>query len=205
MPDTGPGTSDFVVVPADLTYLPRNSATPANVCSGSTNPSGVGAADPSLLNPGDPTLLTVTVTPGANPPSTGLMVTGELSSIGGTVGTPFDDDGLNGDLVAGDNVFSFLANVSPTKPLGTKVLPITITDAQGRMGSASIMLYLPMMVPIAHLHTLLDPVTWAPTDTTNLYIIEGRVTTHVKLTTPANAQFYIERALTVLPSVTTPR
>ena len=105
-----------------------------------TNPSGVGAANPSSVAVGGSTLLTVTVNPGTNPTSTGLAVTGDLTSIGGTATQTFFDDGTNGDVTAGDNVFSFNATVASGTTGGAKSLPITITDAQARSGSTSISL-----------------------------------------------------------------
>jgi len=107
---------------------------------GSTNPSGVGAANPSTVVQGGSTLLTVTVTPGTSPPSTGLAVTGDLTSIGGSATQMFFDDGSNGDVTIGDNVFSFNATVAMATPPGAKSLPFTISDAQARMGSGSISL-----------------------------------------------------------------
>ncbi len=108
--------------------------------SGPTNPSGVGAANPGSVLAGAPTLLTLNVTPGANPASTGLAVTADLSAIGGSATQPFFDDGTNGDAVAGDNVFSFQATVSGATSTGAKSIATTITDAQSRTGSASISL-----------------------------------------------------------------
>jgi predicted extracellular nuclease len=107
---------------------------------GSTNPSGVGAANPSTVAQGGSTLLTVTVTPGTSPPSTGLAVTGDLTSIGGSATQTFFDDGSNGDVTIGDNIFSFNATVAMATTPGVKSLPFTITDAQARMGSGSISL-----------------------------------------------------------------
>jgi endonuclease G, mitochondrial len=107
---------------------------------GATNPTGVGAANPNTLTPGESTLLTVTVTPGTTPPSTGLTVTGNLSPIGGASSQPFFDDGSNGDANAGDNIFSYQATVAGGTTGGAKTLPVTITDAQSRTGSAPIAL-----------------------------------------------------------------
>ncbi|PYI83188.1 MAG: hypothetical protein DME26_15515 [Verrucomicrobia bacterium] len=45
---------------------------------------------------------------------------------------------------------------------------------------------------IAYLRTLVDPVNYVPTNTTDLFTVEGVVTTHTNITTPANAQFYIQ-------------
>jgi hypothetical protein len=102
------------------------------------NPTGSGAASPSSILPGANTLLIVTVTPGINPPSTGLGVTVDLSSIGGSSSQQFFDNGTNGDVTAGDNVFSFRATIPATTPAGGRRLPATITDAQGRQGTTAI-------------------------------------------------------------------
>src|SRR2546421_11905350 len=72
-----------------------------------TNPAGTGAANPATVQAGNSTLLTVTVTPGANPNSTGLAVVANLSVIGGPATQTFFDDGTHGDAIAGDNIFSF--------------------------------------------------------------------------------------------------
>ncbi len=105
-----------------------------------SNPSGTGSANPSTVIIGNTTLLTVTVIPGASPTSTGLAVTGDLSSIGGSASQPFYDNGTNGDVTSGDNTFSFNATVDNSTPQGVKTIPISITDAQARNGSTSITL-----------------------------------------------------------------
>jgi VCBS repeat-containing protein len=105
-----------------------------------TNPSGVGAASPSTLFAGDSTLLAVAVTPGTNPASTGLAVSCDLSSIGGSASQAFYDDGSNGDATAGDNTFSYSATVANGTTGGAKSLPCTITDAEARTGNATISL-----------------------------------------------------------------
>ena len=63
----------------------------------STNPGGVGNANPNSVLPGESSTLTVAVTPGTNPASTGLAVTADLSSIGGSASQEFFDDGVSGD------------------------------------------------------------------------------------------------------------
>lgn len=132
--DTDNNGADF----ASGTPAARNTATTPAPCSGSTNPSGVGAANPSTVAAGGNTLLTVTVTNGTNPTSTGVTVTGNLSTIGGSATQQFFDNGTNGDTTAGDNVFSFGATVAAATTAGLKTLPTTITDAQARNGSANI-------------------------------------------------------------------
>ena len=104
-----------------------------------TNPSGVGAANPSSVAALGSTTLTVTVAPGTNPPSTGIVVTADLSSIGGSASQQFFDDGINGaDAVAGDNVFTYVATVSPSTTPGPKSIPFSIADGQSRSGGDSI-------------------------------------------------------------------
>src|ERR1044071_115450 len=108
-----------------------------------TNPTGVGAANPSSVAPTETSLLTVTVTPGANPTSTAHTVTADLSSIGGPASQQFFDDGsTGGDATANDNVFSYLATVAAGTTGGTKTLPFAIqeTAPNSRTGSGNISL-----------------------------------------------------------------
>jgi DNA/RNA endonuclease G (NUC1) len=80
------------------------------------------------------------VTPGTNPTSAGLGVTVDLSSIGGSGAQQFFDNGTNGDVTAGNNVFSYNAAVSLATTPGAKILPFAITDAQLRNGGGNISL-----------------------------------------------------------------
>lgn len=132
--DTNNNSADFTVgAPA-----PRNSSTPANVCGGPTEISGIGAANPASVLAGGSTLLTVTVTPGSNPTSTGITVQADLTAIGGLAAQPFLDDGANGDVTAGDNVFSFAATVAGGTATGQKALAFSIADAQSRTATGAI-------------------------------------------------------------------
>lgn len=120
--------------------VPRNTASQAQPCSAPapTPPTGVGAATPAAGAAGDPTTLTVAVTPGANPISTGIQITANLAAIGGSSTQAFFDDGTNGDVTGGDNVFSFGATVPPSTTTGAKLLPVTVSDAEARSSSTSI-------------------------------------------------------------------
>jgi Bacterial Ig-like domain (group 3)/Lamin Tail Domain/Divergent InlB B-repeat domain len=135
--DTDNNANDFVVIGP----IPRNSASPVNSCGGdATQPSGLGLASPSTLDPASNTLLTVRVTPATTPPSTDISVNANLTSIGGSATQQFYDDGTNGDATAGDNVFSFQATVAPNITTGAKSIVATITDAQTRTATAPITL-----------------------------------------------------------------
>ncbi len=102
--------------------------------------SGTGAANPGTVNAGAMTLLTVAVTPANTPPSTGITVAGNLSTIGGNANQAFFDDGTNGDVTSGDNIFSFSATVGAGEAGGLRSLPAVISDAQTRTANASITL-----------------------------------------------------------------
>ncbi len=134
--DTDDNSADFAIV------TPNNPQNTLSTCvsTGSTSPSGVGASSPSTVTAGGSTLLTVTVTPGTGPASTGLAVSGDLTSINGSPTQQFFDNATNGDVTAGDNVFSFSAAIPLATTPGAKTVPATITDAQFRSGSASIAL-----------------------------------------------------------------
>lgn len=145
--DTDDNATDFAVAAA----LPRNGASPASTCGTSTNPSGVGMANPSTVASGSNTLLTVSVTPGANPTSSGLSVTANLSNIGGSSSQSFFDNGTNGDVTPADNVFSFQATVTIGTSDGSYSLPFTVADAQARSSSSSIGITVGTAPPNVHL------------------------------------------------------
>jgi len=118
-----------------------------------TSPTGFGIASPSGVLAGNQTLITVAVTPGSNPTSTGLNVSGNLSSIGGSATQQLFDDGTNGDAVAGDNVFSYNATVSVATTPEVKTISFLITDAQSRSGSGNVSLtvYTGFRDPLEHM------------------------------------------------------
>jgi hypothetical protein len=133
--DTDNNANDFVTIGP----IPRNSSSPVNTCGGNpTVPSGVGTASPASVDPAGNLLLTVTVTPATTPPSTGITVTGNLTSIGGSASQTFYDDGTNGDVTAGDNVFSFRTASPADAATGVKNIPVVIADAQSRTAPAPI-------------------------------------------------------------------
>jgi predicted extracellular nuclease len=143
--DTDDNSSDFSLV------TPNNPQNKLSTCisTGPTNPSGIGAASPGTVAAGGSSLLTVAVTPGANPASTGLAVTADLSTIGGSATQQLFDDGTNGDVTSGDNTFSYQATVAAATTAGAKTLAASISDAQARSGSASIGLTVTASGPVA--------------------------------------------------------
>ena len=101
-------------------------------------PSGVGAANPAAATTGSPVLLTVTVTPGGNPVNTVFTVSTDLSSIGGSATQQFFDNGTNGDVTAGDSIFSYSYMVPGATAENSYTLPFTVTDGLSRSGNGSI-------------------------------------------------------------------
>jgi hypothetical protein len=105
-----------------------------------TKPVATGSATPSPVAPGGTVLLVVTVTPGSNPTSTGLAVSGNLEQIGGSASQQFYNDATHGDVTAGDNKFSFQATVPADTATGTKSIAIGAMDAQSRTATTTITL-----------------------------------------------------------------
>ncbi|MCC6539630.1 MAG: lamin tail domain-containing protein [Bryobacterales bacterium] len=135
--DTDNSTTDF----SNATPAPRNAASALNPCGGGGGPtplSATGAASPNSVQTGNTSLLTVTVTPGASPASTGITVSANLATAGGANPQAFFDNGTNGDVTAGDNVFSFALTVPGGTAPGAKTLAFSATDAQARTANGTI-------------------------------------------------------------------
>lgn len=134
--DTDQNSTDFTTGAP----TPRNSSTPATSCGTVAQPlTANGAANPNAAAPGATVLFTVRVTPADTPPSTGITVTGDLSTVGGSAAQQFFDNGTNGDVTAGDNIFSY-AYVIPSIAGGARTIPATATDAQARTANTTILL-----------------------------------------------------------------
>jgi hypothetical protein len=98
-------------------------------------PTGIATTFPNPVNAcgtQGTTLLTVNVTPGTSPPSTGISVRADLTSIGGNSNQVFYNDATHGDAAAGDGIWSFQFMVPQTVSPGDKSVPYTLSDSQGR-------------------------------------------------------------------------
>lgn len=134
--DTDNNSSDFETVAPSA---PRNSSTtPAPCAGGGTTLFAALNAGPTSVSPGGNTLLLVTVIPATNPPSTGISVAGDLTNIGGSAAQAFFDDGTNGDVTAGDNVYSYLATIPLGTSGGVRSVSAAASDAQGRSAGGSV-------------------------------------------------------------------
>jgi predicted extracellular nuclease len=165
------------------TPAPHNSSSTFLNCSLGSSLSGSGVATPATVYTGSTSLLTVQVVPASLPTSTGIQVSANLSGISGSTAQKLYDDGTNGDVTAGDNIFSY--SVTPTTS-GTFSFPVTVTDAQLRMASASIALTVSTPPPFVSIRTIqaTKPSTYATKTVTTSGIVIG-----VK-----SSGFYIEAA-----------
>jgi subtilisin-like proprotein convertase family protein len=100
------------------------------------SPTGVAALTPSSINAGGTTVATVQVTPGALPPSTGLVVS-VTSPLVFQGPISLFDNGVAPDATAGDNIFSSNIPVGAGAPPGANTLNFTIGDAQNRSSTAT--------------------------------------------------------------------
>ncbi len=171
--DTDNNAADFQLIsPSD----PQNTLSTCIGSTISTSPSGTGAATPGSAEPGSTALLTVAVQPGTNPASTGLGVSANLTPIGGPAAQQLFDDGSQGDAVAGDNTFSLRATIDPGTSTGSKTIATTITDAEGRSGSAPIALTVTAPAPITHIHTIQGAAQTSPLSGQSVTNVQGIVT-----------------------------
>ncbi len=140
-------------------------------------PTGIGAATPGTVNAcgvGGTSLLTIAVTPGFSPASSGITVTANLSSIGGSAAQVFYDDGTHGDAAGGNNTFSFSALVPPSATPGVKSLSYTVSDAQGRSSNGTIGLQVnpcPVAGPDVFVARLTDVAYYGATGNISAYAV----------------------------------
>ena len=95
--------------------------------------SGSATTVPTPAYPGTDVTLTVTVEPVIEPPSTGISVSANLSSIGGSAAQ---------SMVGSGNTFTVVATVAMETSLGLKTLNFSIADEQGRTATFSV----PLMI-----------------------------------------------------------
>jgi len=191
-------TDDNVTDFATGTPTPRNSASAPASCdpSSPTPPSGSGSADPTSVLAGEVTTLSVTVTPGTNPDSTGITVTGDLSSIGYPDPQTFTS--------AGGNVYTFDATVAAGTEPGVMSLSITIADADGRESITSISLTVEAPIEIVPIGSIQGTVAdsddglrhrseFAPASafqcSDELFTIQGVVTQRIRTAEPDDPDY----------------
>ena len=110
------------------------------VLQATTDPTAVGMSSPASALRGAAVTVTASVTPGEVPDSTGIAVTCDLSSIGGSATQALFDDGSNGDGMSGDNVWTFATTVGTMNiTAGMKMFACTVSDAESRSSTFDVM------------------------------------------------------------------
>jgi DNA/RNA endonuclease G (NUC1) len=133
--DSDNNLADFNVVSPPI---PRNTSSPVVTCDASSNLQAALSANPVSITPGNSTLITVTVVPASNPPSTNVSVSANLLAIAGAEFQELFDDGTNGDVTAGDNIYSFSITIPEGEDGGPRAITATVTDAQERAVNLSL-------------------------------------------------------------------
>ena len=128
--DTDNNSSDFENLNPSA---PRSSGTTSTCGATGTELFATINANPTTVAPGGSTLIYVTTVPATTPPSTNITVVANLAQINGSGSQTLYDDGTNGDVTAGDNVFSYLATIPAGTTGGSKLIPAVAADAQGRV------------------------------------------------------------------------
>ncbi len=103
-----------------------------------TPPTAVGMTSPASAPRAGNVTVTAAVTLGTIPTSSGVTVSCDLSSIGGSATQALFDDGTNGDGMGGDNVFTFATTVAMASTPGAKTFDCTVTDAELRSSTFSV-------------------------------------------------------------------
>lgn len=106
----------------------------------------------------------------------------------------FDGPSATGSTISGATTATL--SISAVRLADAGNYSVTIVNAEGSTNSQNAVLTVvqpaPIVTNIAYLRAQMDPTDFLPSDTTNLYSVEGIVTTPVNLTTPENAQFYMQ-------------
>jgi DNA/RNA endonuclease G (NUC1) len=127
--DTDNNLADFDVIAPPI---PRNTSSPVVTCAVGGNLQAALSANPTIVTPGSSTLITVTVIPATSPASTNISVTANLLSLAGLEIQELFDNGTNGDVTAGDNVYSFAITIPAGEDGGLRSISATASDAQDR-------------------------------------------------------------------------
>ena len=150
-----PHASGSAIVHAVVNGLTSVDSGVITATSTPSNPAAVVSAGGSDVTNGQAVTLTVTVTPGASPASSGITVTGDLSALGGSATQAF--------TAGSGNTFTYPITVPTGLAGGAKTLNFSIADAQSRAATASLTLNLRGDLTIFHTndtHARVTPHKW---------------------------------------------
>lgn len=168
--DTDNNAADFREIQPGT---PQNSSSPCLI-PGELSISG--SAAPAPVDQGETVTIFATVTAATLPPSTNLQVTGDLSAIGGPASATFADNGVLPDVTPNDNIFTASVAVPPAHPAGPQSLPLTLTDAQGRSATTTVLVTVNEPLVIYLPHDIQGPGATSPFPTGTAVIVRGVVT-----------------------------
>lgn len=174
--DTDNNQNDFEARPPN----PHNSSSPVfpgieitvSLSSPATNPCyPTSTGYLSAVRGTSSVLITVSRTTCSGAPSTGGTVTADLTALGGPAAQPLFDDQTNGDVTAGDNIYSYNFAVPLNAPLGpNRTINVTLTDAQARTQSGTAFILVEAELPpndVCESATLINSVPFIDADINN--------------------------------------
>jgi predicted extracellular nuclease len=164
--ETDANSADFATGPPN----PRNTSTITS-CTSTPPAFTSAAANPTLAQQGGSVTFTVLVKPGTNPADTHISVTGDFSSIGGT--GAFALTGANAST--GEQTFTATVSVGSNAQQGSKSIPVTATDGQGRQATTSIAMAVRSSTTTA-IHDIQGTVGFSPLVEGTLLTTRGMVT-----------------------------
>jgi hypothetical protein len=132
------GTTYYVMV-TPFSTAPATFAFQLDVTCNSGLAVNCNTASPANVVPGGSTVLSAAVSPASVPPSTGIVVTVDLTQIGGGAAVPMLDDGVAPDGAI-DGTYTVGATVDVGTTIGAKTLAVAASDAQARTASCDISL-----------------------------------------------------------------
>lgn len=109
---------------------------------------------PSPVEHGQTLVIAATAAPGSNPASTTLTVSADATAVGGVAGLPLLDDGVAPDVTAGDRVFSGQTFVAASAGVGTRPIPLVVTDELGRSATGTLLVSVVAPIPVIALHDI---------------------------------------------------
>ncbi|MFN8062824.1 MAG: PQQ-dependent sugar dehydrogenase [Vicinamibacterales bacterium] len=111
-----------------------------------TNPTIALAVQPADAAPGSTVTVAATVAPGAYPASTGMHVDVDASPLGGAAAQALHDDGMDGDVTAGDGTWSHAVVVGAV-PAGAATIVARVVDGELRSATASAVVTVQAIAP----------------------------------------------------------
>lgn len=163
----------------------------SNTAGGTQSATAVVSVNTSLTTP------YFTVQPMSSTNAVGSSVTLTASASGtGPLTYQWDFDGSplsdNGSTIIGSQTPSLYLGTLLTNESGTYTLVVTGPGGSATSSGAVVTVIPPASVSIGYLRSLINPTTYEPSDTSDLFTITGTITTYTNLTSGNTASYYIQ-------------